>query len=301
MEEWTVATYAARFLAATRTRRKPRTVECYTTALQTHLVPAFGAGTPLRAITRPMVRAFVEERLAAGYSPYTVRFLTKVLRAVLMEAVEDEILESCAAVRLARLFPARYVQPRDRAVPRAHVEAFLRAAQQHTPRLAPLLVVLARSGVRIGEALATTWHDVDFDAATLRVAHSLDWRGRLGSTKGGRPRMVDLGRDALSALEELALAREPGVPFVFVSSTGHPWSRSHLWRKMRRLCSLAGIPPFGVHVLRHSFATHLADAGVSPRVIQELLGHRSVAITEGYIATGGRHRDAVTQLDTGLV
>jgi integrase len=294
---WTLEAYAVRWLDSVRLRAKPRTHQAYESVLRLHVVPGFGPTTPVASITRSHVRAFVLERARAGYAAPSIRVMAKVLSALLMDAAEEGVIAANPAVRLARILPRVPATPRDRAIPADELAALLRVARQQRPRIGAFLVVLARTGLRLGEGLALQWPDVDLVGHVLHVRHTLDWRGTLTLPKGNRTRVVDLSRDAIAVLEELHVDRHPGDVFVFTSSRGRPWSRSHLRRKMRRLCSLAGIAPYGFHALRHAFATALADRGVDAWRIRELCGHHSVAITEQYVAPLGRHRGVVELLD----
>jgi integrase/recombinase XerC len=141
-----------------------------------------------------------------------------------------------------------------------------------------LLEVSYSSGLRLSELVGLDLGDVDPRAALLRV------RG-----KGSRERIVPVGAPALAALARYRSAAEregapagPGDP-VFAGRRGRRLSGRTVQRVVaRRLAGVArglGVSP---HALRHSFATHMLDAGADLRVIQELLGHRSLGTTQIY-------------------
>jgi integrase/recombinase XerD len=148
-----------------------------------------------------------------------------------------------------------------------------------------LLEVLYGSGLRVSEALGLTLEHLRLPEAMLRV---------LG--KGRKERVVPLTAPAVAALRAYldrgrpALVRraDPGV--VFVNRRGGRLSRMGLWGILRGRARAVGIADMHPHMLRHSFATHLLEGGADLRVVQELLGHASLATTQIY-----------THVDRGLL
>ncbi len=141
-----------------------------------------------------------------------------------------------------------------------------------------LFEALYSTGCRIGEMLPVTWGEIDFARGTLVV-----------TGKGAKERLVILGqpaRDALTALRETAAAhgaRTDGAAAVFLTDAFEPMSRRFAERRMKRYLSEADLPTdLTPHKLRHSFATHLLDAGADLRSVQEMLGHASLSTTQVY-------------------
>jgi integrase/recombinase XerD len=108
--------------------------------------------------------------------------------------------------------------------------------------------------------------------------------------KGGKQRLVPVGRPALAALEAYLVRSRPalaaagrGTPAVFLNARGGRLSRQSAWQVLKDAAERAGIGvPVSPHTLRHSFATHLLEGGADVRVVQELLGHASVTTTQVY-------------------
>lgn len=142
-----------------------------------------------------------------------------------------------------------------------------------------LLELLYSSGARISEAIGLDLDDVDAAESTVLL-----------DGKGGRQRLVPVGRPALTALDSYLVRARPalatkgrGSPAVFLNSRGGRLSRQSAWNVLKAAAERAGLgDAVSPHVLRHSFATHLLEGGADVRVVQELLGHASVTTTQVY-------------------
>jgi len=134
-------------------------------------------------------------------------------------------------------------------------------------------IVMYATGLRITEAILLQVGDIDAARGVIRV------RG-----KGGKTREVKLGPKLLDALRTYWRVARPPLPYLFVSpTTGKPVRAEAVRTAIRRARVDAGLKKHVTpHMLRHSFATHLLEAGTDVRVIQHLLGHASVATTQGY-------------------
>jgi integrase/recombinase XerD len=147
-----------------------------------------------------------------------------------------------------------------------------------------LLEFLYGTGARISEAVGAAVDDLDLDAEPAVTLHG----------KGGRTRIVPVGRYARAALDAYLVRARPalaaagrGTPVIFLNARGGPLSRQSAWSILHHAASAAGLPTEGAHAvsphtLRHSYATHLLDGGADVRVVQELLGHASVTTTQVY-------------------
>lgn len=144
-----------------------------------------------------------------------------------------------------------------------------------------VLELFYSSGIRLSELRGLDLAQLDLLSDQVKV------RG-----KGRKERIVPVGSRAVQALRRYLAAREdvarrPGAErgAVFLSRRGRRLAASTIQRRVRRLFTLAGAEGFRVHSLRHSFATHLMDAGADLRSVQEMLGHASLATTQIYTHT----------------
>ncbi|MEE9243410.1 MAG: site-specific tyrosine recombinase XerD [Mycobacterium sp.] len=148
-----------------------------------------------------------------------------------------------------------------------------------TLRNRALLELLYSTGARISEAVGLDLDDIDIHARSVLL------RG-----KGGKQRLIPIGRPAVSALDAYLVRGRPdlasrgrGMPAIFLNARGGRLSRQSAWQVLQDSAERAGITAtLSPHVLRHSFATHLLDGGADVRVVQELLGHASVTTTQIY-------------------
>jgi integrase len=155
-----------------------------------------------------------------------------------------------------------------------------------------LIVLLGGdAGLRAGEMVAFHWSDVDLARRRLCVRHS-DWRGSLTAPKNGRVRYVPLTERLLNALREYRHLRGPRV---LCKDDGAPLSRQSAWTRVRRAVKLASVPT-GVHILRHTFCSHLAMRGAPARAIQELAGHADLSMTQRYMHLSPAALDAAIRL-----
>ncbi len=192
--------------------------------------------------------------------------------------------------------PAAHVRPRaipkrlPRAISIAAVTALIEAAGSaetegtQAPRILrdrALLEFLYATGARISEAVG-----LDVDDLTLTE----DEEAVLLRGKGGKERVVPLGRAAAQAMAAY-LARGRSIlarkgahqGAVFLNNRGTRLSRQSAWSILKVAAHKSGVPDVSPHTLRHSFATHVLSGGADLRVVQEMLGHASLATTQVYI------------------
>jgi Site-specific recombinase XerD len=194
--------------------------------------------------------------------------------------------------------PARQVRPprRPRRPPRAigvaDVERLIAASGPEgaplTLRNRALLEVLYGTGARISEAVGLTVEDVELGEGAPGGEGGGGERIRLRGSDG-RVRAVPLGRYARDALHAYLTRARPriaahgrGTRALFLNARGGRLTRQGAWEVLQAAAERAGLGGVSPHMLRHSFAAHLLDGGADVRVVQELLGHASVATTQVY-------------------
>jgi integrase/recombinase XerD len=140
-----------------------------------------------------------------------------------------------------------------------------------------IIELLYGSGLRISELASLKLNDIEFEAGFIRI-----------TGKGNKQRLVPLGKFAGKALQEMLDTRKAdsdnaSSDYVFLNRSFRPFSRTGLWKIVRKRVLLAGITrPVSPHTFRHSFATHLLEGGADLRVVQEMLGHADISTTQIY-------------------
>jgi integrase len=140
-----------------------------------------------------------------------------------------------------------------------------------------MIFVALRTGLRLGELRGLEWGDIDFERKILSVKRGLV-RNEVTTPKNNQIRYIPLGDDVC----EMLLKRKRDCGYIFLSERREPIAESSAPRLLKAVCKSAGIREAHWHLLRHTFASHLATKGVSIRIIQELLGHSTVAMTMRY-------------------
>jgi integrase len=193
---------------------------------------------------------------------------------------------------------------------------FLAASLASGDRLHPLWVLLATTGMRRGEALGLRWSDVDLDAGRLRVVQTIIQVrskvtvGEPKTARGRRPIALDAGTVAVlrdhrrRALEQRLLVgsafEDRGL--VFHHPDGSCLKPDAVSAAFVRRVHAAGLPRLTLKGLRHTWATLALERGIHPRVVQERLGHSTIAITLGtYSHVAPTLHDEAAQLVADLV
>ena len=286
----TIGEYLERWLADTvRGTVRVSTFERHEQIIRTHLAPALGR-VKLKTLTPAHVRSLHREKLDAGLAPATVRKIHSTLHKALSQAVADGLIPRNAAdVKAPRPAPEEI-----RPLSEAEARAFLEAAGKVEDRFEALYVLAITTGLRRGELLGLRWDDADLLRGTLRVGRALVREGgrhELGETKTRRGRRrVHLTPRTVAALkahrrrqleERMRLSdlyKDQGL--IFATSVGTPLNPENLVkRSFKPLLKKAGIQEIRFHDLRHTCATLLLCRGVHPKIVQELLGHATIAMT----------------------
>ena len=268
--------------------RKQSTKALYATLCRKHLESAPFGAIRLDRLRPSDVEALVLAMRDKDLSDSTIRQTYTVLRAGLDGAVRDGLLARNPVALVKRPGVERQEA---RHLDADAVTAVLRAAQGS--RYHPVLLLIAATGLRKGEALALHWDRVDLDAGTLRVAATITRiEGRLVISEPKTPRarrVVPLSASMVAMLrkhrtEQLAERLRAGEQWqdsglVFTTEMGSPVDPRNLLRVVEKAARDAGLDGVGVHTLRHSVAVDWLEAGVHIKAVADLLGHSSISVT----------------------
>ena len=270
----TLEGFAERFLDgyARANRQKPSAIASKERILRVHLIPRLGSRL-LDLIRNEDVQGL--KRALGGKAPKTVNNVLSVLNTLLKTAVEWDAIEHmpCAI----RLLP----------VPKSSAtfhdfddfEGLVSVAGQMEWQGHLIVLLGGEAGLRCGEMKALRWSDVDLSKRQLCIQRS-DWEGHVTAPKGGRLRYIPLTKRLVAALHA---HRHLLGPLVICAGDGRPLSQRVVQGYVRRAARKAHLQHGGVHILRHTFCSHLAMRGAPARAIQELAGHQDLSTTQRYM------------------
>jgi len=270
----TVREFWPRFLEghARANRQKPSGIAAKEMIARVHLLPLFG-DVALDKITTERVQRL--KATLAGRAPKTVNNVLTVLNTMLKKAVEWDVIERVpCTVRLLPIPPP--------SAPFHDFDQFEHLVETARKRsLETYVVVLlgGEAGLRRGEIAALQWPDIDLKKRQLCVQRSV-WKGHVDSPKGGRLRYVPLTRRLAAALQ---MARHLRGPFVFCEGDGTMATEKSIGDHVDHAARAAKLKHRGIHILRHTFCSHLAMKGAPARAIQELAGHADLKTTQRYM------------------
>jgi len=246
----------------------------------------------VKAIDEPTVRSFVASISASTHgpddAPYTATSVARALSSVRSFhrfLVRDGVTQAdpAAGVALPKL-PRKLPHP----ISLDQVERVIAATEGPTPeklRDRAIIELLYGAGLRVSELTGLDVDDLDLEAGSVRVFG-----------KGSKEREVPVGGMAGAACQAYLvrsrpeMARPASRAALFLNQRGGRLSRQSCGRLLARYARMAGLERgLTPHTLRHSFATHMLEGGADVRVVQELLGHASVATTQIYTLVTREH------------
>lgn len=286
----------------------------YRGCLNGRLIPALGE-RPLASIKRRDIRKLADDLRAEGLSAVNVKKHLRIVSSILSEAADaDELIPvnpMLSGGRRRRRSKEKQVRRRQDPFTAEELEALFATAESHAVTRAartvhpfrpfiPLLMCLADTGMRLGEAFALTWGDVDWRSGTILIRHAYTQR-RLDVPKGGKARKVEMTtrlRTTLRAIYEARFRRvaaldvdaqteleadqasDAATALVFPDELGGYLDDSNLRRRVwAPLLAAAQLRGRRLHDLRHTFATLHLQGGTDPIWVSTQLGHHSVAFT----------------------
>ncbi len=311
-ERQTVNGYLASWLESAKHSVRPRTYEAYELNVR-RLVPHIGH-VRLSRLTPAQIQssyaALLEgDGLTKSLSKRSVEQAHTVLHRAMRVAVMQGVIVRNPTEAVAAPRPEHKEM---RTLTHDEVQRLFRSTSDD--RLHALWVLLATTGVRIGEALGLRWGDLDADGGRVNIQRALQRQNGRGLVfvepkSAAARRVVHLARHTVDTLalhrkrqleERLAAGsawREGDL--VFCCEDGRPLENSTVRGVLRRSLQRAELPMVRIHDLRHTAASLLLAGGVHPRVVQELLGHSTITLTlETYShTTPALHQEAANQMD----
>jgi len=258
--------------------------------LRVHILPVIGH-LKLRDLTRRHVRE-LEDAKRTSHAPKTITLMRATLSSMLAAAIEDELLtvNVAVAVRSGRgrrgLKSGESAADAQRPFNEIEIEQLLAGAANLEDRA--LLMLLARTGMRPGEAIGLKWTDINLTDREALIERGV-FRGVIDTPKTGRSRKIDLSRDLCTTLAALRIERERLTlsrgwatmsEWVFVDPRGRPFTHNDaVSYRFDRALRRAGLSGHVCYDLRHSYASILLGRSISLLYVSKQLGHASPVTT----------------------
>jgi integrase len=285
----------------------PRTFENYELNVR-RLEPLIGS-IRLDALKPDHIKTAYRSLLDGGLSARSVQQAHRTLRAALRQAVKPEHLYRDPTFGVT---PPRAPEREEVVLTAGQIRTLLASTEDHY--LHPLWVVLATTGMRVGEALGLQWRDVDLDAGMVTIRRQAQWQKGPGmvlsevKTKASHrtlplvPGTIAVLRKQRAAAMERHLA--VGMPWndamqVFATIDGNLINPGTVSKAFHRALDGAHLPQMRVHDLRHTVSSFIQSRGRTEREAQEVMGHASPATTR-HIYTHvmpDRRRDIITPVE----
>lgn len=264
-------------------RLSPETVSAYLSDLRLlfrHLTQGGEKPSDAADLTLPRLRIFLRALLELGFAPSSISRYLSTLKSYCGFLADERVLakdptEGLRAPRQQRYKP----QSLSRREMDALYDSLELAVREERPlawRDLAMVELLYGLGLRISEAVGLKLDQVNLNESVVMV-----------QGKGGKQRLVPLGAKVANSLRDyLRLeweAKGLRVETVLLNRFGKPLSRMGAWKIVQRICDEAAIKSaVSPHTFRHSFATHLIEAGADLRSVQEMLGHADISTTQIY-------------------
>ena len=237
----------------------------------------------LNEIEPQHIKKFLAKLISDGASQTRIRNIYAPLRGLLRTAVEEGLLrfDPTAGVRVSRVHDS-YDEDQPQPQIKAYTDLELKALIDQTPPEWQLLIrFLAQTGLRISEATALRWQDINFGTKQIHITRRL-YRGKFGppKTRHGH-RTIPLAPDLLALLWNHRKTTEypTDASPVFPTKTGKHLDYNNLYRRVLAPNQKKAGLTTGAHVLRHTCATNLFKNGFNAKQVQIWMGHHSPAFT----------------------
>jgi integrase len=274
----TVSAFLDRYMADVGAHTlRPKTYETYSYLIRMHVKPEIGS-VRLTSLSAAHLQHLYTTKLNEGLSRRTVRFIHSILHKALKQAVRWGLVVRNVCDLADPPTPAH---PSHEVWDVEQVKIFLRYMKNN--RMYPVYV-LAMTGMRLGELLGTRYEDVNWGGGTVHVSHAIQYIPGHGiidtePKTDKAKRTIKLPAFVLKVLQAHVIDNKITQGLLFKTRNGTPFSPRNVQRYFYEAVKEAKLPRIRFHDLRHTTATLLLLAGTHPKLVQELLGHSTIALT----------------------
>ena len=268
---------------------KSSSIRSKTSILKAHIVPYFGK-MQIDQISNHEIEKYKALKQREGSANKTINNQLSVLKKMLDMAEDWELLD-----KVPRIKPLKVMPSKTDFLTLAECDLLIAKADGVWR---DMILFAIKTGLRISELIGLTWADVDFAGEQIAVQHSIVKDIPQESTKSNKIRYVPLIKEAVQVLTRRKT--EAGGDYVFSRKNNNDFLKiEYCRRNIQRITKACGMRKIGWHLLRHSYASHLSEKGISVIVIKELLGHSDIKTTMRYAHLGSSTmKEAVKVLES---
>lgn len=280
--------YVPQFLSYIRIHSKPLTLKRYVPIVRnfTEFLEALPE-PPVRLskVTPSIIEQYKLHRLNF-IKPQTINFELTFLHHFFRYACEMKYIKDNPTQNIRKIRRPKRKAPRF--LSKEEVSALLGQCDNRY-NLEYIVKILLNTGMRWGELRNLEWSDIDWNERVIHIRIKEDW-----SPKGGTERKVPINKIA----EEILLSLSKKNRWVLTTTTGSQIRHQHTRERLMKACQKAQLSDVTLHILRHTFASHLVMAGVDLATVSKLLGHKDISTTMIYSHLSQDHlRGAVEKLE----
>ncbi|MCS4486340.1 site-specific integrase [Staphylococcus americanisciuri] len=254
----------------------------------------FYGNISIKSITPSKHQQFINDLIDKGYSKSTIKKSHSFLKRALQRAVYDRLIHfnPCDGVELKH----KDLKEPQKAqyLPKDKIKPFLEMVKKRDIHQYYMFRTMIETGIRVGEANALLWSDYNSKDKTLSITKSYDQKNKKWNpTKNKENRIIYITDDLAKELTKLKYLQNANrivnediynseYDFMFCNEVGNPIPRSTTHNTMKQITGklLGKENALSIHKLRHTHATLLLESDVPMKVIQERLGHKTMAVTE---------------------
>lgn len=217
------------------------------------------------------------------YSPATVKGVRSVLHGLFDSAVDNDLI---AKNPINKSIKTKQVDSKNRVLSLSEQKEFLKRTNDNW--YSDICSFILQTGLRISEARAIRWNDIDFSTRMMSINKQIDYVNNVGwveSTPKSKNsiRKIPLTEEAIRILKKQK-SKHTVIDirykdFIFLTKRGNPIHKANLDKCLYQYCVRNNVERFSAHTLRHTFATRCIEAGMKPKTLQKILGHANIMIT----------------------
>jgi len=250
--------YAEKYLKSAKIKCKPSTYGDYKSIIDNHL--QIFRNKQVDQIKKSDIRIFLQSKLEQKWSLSTVKHMKVVISNILWLAFEEGVIHENPAINLRNIFPKK-TKTNKKFLTKKEVARLLEAASVHKPKHYPFLLLLSRTGMRLGEAIALKWKDIDLKNRTIYLKRSIV-RCKIGTPKNHEERKIEMSKDLKDVLSGMKKESEWIFPGKDINKPMNADAFRN--RTFKPLVKKANLPESTrIHDLRHAYASILIQNGIN--------------------------------------